>query len=83
MLAIARVKHPRYYIDTAQEQDEFDPNKNGEPLGQWLETEGAKFLGLYGRVKRFDFISLTQNFSLAEETLIHPTREARKIPGWD
>jgi hypothetical protein len=83
VLAIARVKYPRYYIDTAQEQDEFDPTKPGEPPGRWLETEGTKFLGFYGRVRRFVFISLTQNFSLHEEPLIHTTREARQIPGWD
>ncbi|MGI0485468.1 hypothetical protein ACN4EK_08540 [Pantanalinema rosaneae CENA516] len=83
MLAIARVKSPRYYIDTAQKQDEFDPTTKGEPPGRWLETAGAVFLGLAGRVKRSDFLSLTQDFSIGEKTLIHPAKEIRRVPGWD
>lgn len=83
MLAIARVKYPRYYIDTAQEQDEFDPTKPGDPPGKWLDTEGTRFLGLSGRVKRVDFLSLTQDLSLDRSPLIRPTREAERVPGWD
>jgi conjugative relaxase-like TrwC/TraI family protein len=82
VLAIARVRYPRYYVDTAQAQDPFDPTIPGEPPGRWLETEGATFLGLNGRVQRSDFLSLTQDFALNGEPLIEASRD-RKIRGWD
>jgi len=84
MLAIATVKRPRYYVDTAQGRTDFDPMRTGEPPGEWLETAGAAFFGFLGRVKRSDFLSLTQDFAQHEATAsIQLSRPARQVPGWD
>ena len=82
MLAIAQVRHPRYYVDTAQAGDTFDPTLPGEPPGRWLDTEGARFLGLDGRVRRADFLGLTQDFTQPGEPLIS-TSHNRQVRGWD
>lgn len=82
MLAIAQVRYPRYYVDTAQARDTFDPTQPGEPPGRWLDTEGARFLGLDGRVRRADFLGLTQDFTQPGEPLIS-TSHNRQVRGWD
>ncbi|MBE9040190.1 relaxase domain-containing protein, partial [Oscillatoriales cyanobacterium LEGE 11467] len=84
MLTIAKMGKGSalYYANLAQEQQEFDATKPGEPPGTWWGA-GAKALGLQGNINRADFILLFNGFSPEEESLVKNAGRENRVPGWD
>ena len=71
-----------YYANLAQEQQEFDCTKPGEPPGRWWGS-GAKILGLPDHINRQDFLLLFDGFSVEDESLVRNAGDEKRVPGWD
>jgi conjugative relaxase-like TrwC/TraI family protein len=71
-----------YYVNLAQEQQEYDCTQPGEPPGRWWGA-GAKHLGLPHHINRHDFLLLFSGFSPEEESLVRNAGDENRVPGWD
>jgi conjugative relaxase-like TrwC/TraI family protein len=81
MLSLAAMKNGQceYYQALAKEDYYLS---GGEPPGYWL-GEGARRLGLSGRIKTRELAALFRGFSCAGMKLVQNAGKPNRQPGWD